>query len=131
MLAGQSGSGKVTLTCLDCGKSWRPGKNKIASIMRTQGSSIIPKDEDMLDLISGFKGLIEKKLIKNKFFTKKRDEILGLKNKAAKTLAKKKPDQKVIQEFLEKVSTMRELVNVGDKEDLMGRKHVKRLLKNL
>lgn len=109
----------------------RPGKDKFLSTTVTEESSVIPKDEEMLDLLSGFRGLVEKGLVKEKFFEQKRDEILELKDRAAKTLTKKKPNNRIVREFLRRINVLKELISVSDSKSLIGNKHVKRLLKNL
>jgi len=128
IVGGMLGSGKIMLTCLKCGYEWKPSEN-IASADDT--SSYISDDKKMTELINDFSKLVEKDIIKQKFFEKKRDEILELRRKVSKTMTKKKPNQKIIGAFIQKIRTIKELINAVDNVEVVGEKHIKRLIKDL
>jgi len=94
-------------------------------------SDYVYDDNKMMSLIKDFGALVRKGIIKEKFFKKTRDTILKLRRKASKTMEKKRPKQKVINIFVSKVNIMRELANAADNKEIVGKKHMKRLVKDL
>ena len=94
-------------------------------------SDYVFDDDKMMSLIKNFGELVEKGIIKEKFFEKTRDAILKLRRKASKTMRKKRRKQKAIDIFVSKVNIMRELVNAADNKEIVGKKHIKRLVKDL
>lgn len=142
LVGGMLGSGKLELVCLKCGKTWKPKKgvyssaavtafaNNLSSVSNNN-TDFLSDDTKMMELINSFKQLVGKSIINQKFFEKTRDKVLDLREKVIKTMAKKKPDQKLINTFIAKVRTISELVNVAENKDIVGEKHIKRLIKDL
>jgi len=91
---------------------------------------ILTQDELVPELEKSQK-LVDKGVIDQLTFEKKRDSLLKLASKASKIADKRKPKTKVLNLYQNKISILRYLVASGEKIDVVGKRTFDKQLKKL
>lgn len=91
---------------------------------------VLTQDE-LVPELEKFQKLVDKGVINQLTFEKKRDNLLKLASKASKTADKRKPKAKILNLYQNKINVLRYLVVSAEKIDVVGERTFDKQLKKL
>jgi len=91
---------------------------------------VLTQDE-LVPELEKFQKLVDKGVIDQLTFEKKRDNLFKLASKASKTADKRKPKTKILNLYQNKISVLRYLIASAEKIDVVGERTFDKQLKKL
>lgn len=91
---------------------------------------VLTQDE-LVPELEKFQKLVDKGVIDQLTFEKKRDNLLKLASKASKTADKRKPKTKILNLYQNKINTLKYLIASAEKIDVVGERTFDKQLKKL
>lgn len=91
---------------------------------------VLTQDE-LVPELEKFQKLVDKGVIDQLTFEKKRDNLLKLASKASKTADKRKPKAKILNLYQNKINVLRYLIVSAEKIDVVGERTFDKQLKKL
>lgn len=91
---------------------------------------VLTQDE-LVPELEKFQKLVDKGVIDQLTFEKKRDNLLKLASKASKTADKRKPKAKILNLYQNKINVLRYLIASAEKIDVVGERTFDKQLKKL